>query len=103
MVPLSPSNPVDRLQPHEHRSLGLLPLSFEPEPAERDGRRMRSDRKSRRGLTLRARKEFAMHVAPEQTRVGARVGEVLIAPRIYGCGLKVASYVVGDAAGKLKV
>jgi VWFA-related protein len=105
VVPLSPSNPSLGFSRVSTEVSGYYLLSFEPEPAERDGRTHGIKiETSRRGVTLRARRQFAMHAAPDADALGARVGEVLIAPLDFtDVGLKVAPYVVGDAAGKLKV
>ena len=105
VVPLSTSNPWLGFSRVSTEVSGYYLVSFEPEPAERDGKA--HDIKietARRGLTLRARKQFAMDVAADAASLGSRVGEVLQSPLdLTGIGLRVAPYVLADADGKLKL
>ena len=105
VVPLSTSNPWLGFSRVSTEVSGYYLVSFEPEPAERDGKT--HDIKveaARRGLTLRARKQFAMDVAADAASLGARVGEVLQSPLdLTGIGLRIAPYVLADADGKLKL
>lgn len=105
VVPLSPSNPWLGFSRVSTEVSGYYLLSFEPDPAERDGKthgiRIETGRK---GLTVRARKQFAMHHAPDAEALGSRISEVLISPLdATDVGLKAAPYVLRDASGKLKV
>jgi VWFA-related protein len=105
VVPLSASNPWLGFSRVSSEVSGHYLLSFEPEPGERDGKA--HDIKietARRGLTLRARKQFAMDVATDAATLGARVGEVLQSPLdLTGIGLRIAPYVLADADGKLRL
>ncbi|MDQ3168646.1 MAG: VWA domain-containing protein [Acidobacteriota bacterium] len=105
VVPLSTSNPWLGFSRVNTEVSGYYLVSFEPEPAERDGKPHNIKiQTSRRGLTIRARKQFAMDVAPDTASLGARVSEVLQSPLdLTGLGLRIAPYVLADAEGKLKV
>ncbi len=105
VVPLSTSNPWLGFSRVSTEVSGYYLVSFEPEPAERDGKA--HDIKvetARRGLTLRARRQFAMDVAADAASLGARVGDVLQSPLdLTGIGLRIAPYALADADGKLKL
>lgn len=105
VVPLSLSNPWLGFSRVGTEVSGYYLVSFEPLASERDGQSHKIKLEtSRRGVTLRARREFAMDVAPDAATLGARVSEVLASPLdLTGVGLRVAPYVLGDADGKLKL
>ena len=105
VVPLSTSNPWLGFSRVSTEVSGYYLVSFEPNAGERDGKphniRIQT---SRKGLTVRARKQFAMDVAPDAATLGARVNEVLQSPLdLTGLGLRVAPYVLADADDKLKL
>ena len=105
VVPMSPSNPWLGFSRVSTEVSGYYLLSFEPEPAERDGRthKIRIG-VGRRGLTVRARKEFAMDAAADAASLGPRLGDALRSPiDLTGIAITVAPYVLRDATGKLKV
>jgi len=105
VVPLSASNPWLGFSRVATEVSGYYLVSFEPEPAERDGRThaIRIET-ARRGLTIRARKAFAMDVAPDAAALGARVSEALASPLdATDVSLKISPYVLGDADGMLKL
>ena len=105
VVPLSQSNPWIGFSRVSTEVSGYYLLSFEPEPAERDGRTHKIDiGVARKGVTLRARREFAMDAAAGAASLGPRLGDALRSPvDLTGIGIKVAPYVLRDASGKLKV
>lgn len=105
VVPLSPSNPWLGFSRVSTEVSGYYLLSFEPEPAERDGRPHKIKIEvRRRGLTVRARREFAMDTAANAASLAPRLGEALQAPiDLTGIPLEVSPYVLRDETGKLKV
>lgn len=105
VVPLSPSNPWLGFSRVTTEVSGYYLLSFEPEPAERDGRpHTIKIAVGRRGLTVRARREFAMDAAADADALAPRLGEALQAPiDLTGIPIEVSPYVLRDETGKLKV
>ena len=105
VVPLSPSNPWLGFSRVSTEISGYYLLSFEPEPAERDGRTHKiSIDVARRGVTVRARREFAMNAAADAASLGPRLGEALRSPvDLTGITIKVSPYVLRDPSGKLKI
>lgn len=103
LVPLSPANPWLGFSRIATEVSGYYLLSFEPEPAERDGKTHTIKvGVARRGLTVRARREFAMDA--EAASLGERLGEALTSPvDLTDIGLQVAPFVLRDASGQLKV
>ena len=105
VVPLSPSNPWLGFSRVSTEVSGYYLLSFEPEAAERDGRTHKIRiQVGRRGVTVRARKEFAVDAAVNAESLGPRLGEALRSPiDLTAIDIKVSPYVLRDASGKLKV
>lgn len=105
VIPLTMSNPWLGFSRVSTEVSGYYLLSFEPEPAERDGRSHKIRiRTSRRGLTVRARKEFAVDAPADAASLGPRLGDALRSPiDLTSIGIKVSPYVLRDAGGKLKV
>lgn len=105
VVPLSQSNPALGFSRVGSEVSGYYLLSFEPQPSERDGRthKIKID-VGRRGLTVRARREFAVDAPADAASLGPRLGDALRSPvDLTGIGIKVSPYVLRDASGKLKV
>ncbi|HEX6322772.1 MAG TPA: VWA domain-containing protein [Vicinamibacterales bacterium] len=105
VVPLSPSNPWLGFSRVSTEASGYYLLSFEPEAAERDGRTHKIRiQVQRRGLTVRARREFAMDAAAGAGALAPRLGEALQSPvDLTGIPIEVSPYVLRDETGRLKV
>lgn len=105
VVPLSPSNPWLGFSRVSTEVSGYYLLSFEPQPGERDGRTHKIKiGVGRRGLTVRARREFAMDATLDAASLGPRLGEALRSPvDLTSIGIKVSPYLVRDESGKVKV
>lgn len=105
VVPLSPSNPWLGFSRVSTEVSGYYLLSFEPQPGERDGRTHKIKiGVGRRGLTVRARREFAMDATLDAASLGPRLGEALRSPiDLTSVGIKVSPYVVRDESGKVKI
>ena len=105
VIPLSQSNPWSGFSRVGTEVSGYYLLSFEPDPADRDGRTHKIEiRAGRKSVTVRARREFAMDAAVNAASLGPRLGEALRSPvDLTGIGIKVSPYVLRDPGGKLKV
>lgn len=105
VVPLSPSNPWLGFSRVASEVSGYYLLSFEPEPAERDGKTHDIEvQVRRRGLTVRARREFGIDAPADAASLATRLGHALRSPiDLTGIGINVSPYVLRDASGKIKV
>jgi hypothetical protein len=105
VVPLSPSNPWLGFSRVSTEVSGYYLLSFEPQPGERDSESHKIKVEvGRRGLKVRARREFSMGDITDSTELGTRLGEALVSPvDLTDVALKASPYVLRDDTGRLRV